>query len=261
MTSRFHIFEGVENVRDYGDYATAASRQLKSGRLFRSAHWANATDADLDRFAALGVATIVDLRRAIERQRQPSRRHAACAAAVITASPRPDDLTEAPHIRVLKQGDLTLQRGRDYMKSTYRRIPYEEAHTEIFRQYFQTLAESDAPVLIHCAAGKDRTGILAALTHRIAGVHQDDLLEDYLLTNTAMRLEERAPDLAQQLARWTGKPPPRDAVIAFMGVEEAYLAEAFAEIDRQSGSLDAYFENALGLDARTRGRIAERLCA
>ena len=72
---RIHPFEGVENVRDYGDYATAASRRLAPGRLFRSGHWANATDADLDRFHALGVATIVDLRGAVERERQPSTRH------------------------------------------------------------------------------------------------------------------------------------------------------------------------------------------
>ena len=256
---RIHPFEGVENVRDYGDYATAASRRLAPGRLFRSGHWANATDADLDRFHALGVATIVDLRRAVERERQPSRRHGQCNARTIAAPARPDDLTEAPHVQFLKSRDLTPDASREFMTSAYRRIPYEAPHLDLFSQYFQALANGDGPVLIHCAAGKDRTGILAALTHRIAGVHADDMVEDYLMTNAAVRLEERAPEIAERMTRWSGRPASPEAVVAFVGVEAAYLEEAFAEIDRRSGSLDAYFTDALGLDAATRDRIAERL--
>lgn len=260
-TPRIHPFEGVENVRDYGDYATAAARHLAPGRLFRSGHWANATDADLDRFHALGVATVVDLRRAVERERQPSRRHAACIAEIIVTPASPDDLTEAPHIQFLKSRDLTPDASREFMTSAYRRIPYEAPHLDLFSRYFRALADSDGPVLIHCAAGKDRTGILAALTHRLAGVHADDMVEDYLMTNTAVRLEERAPEIAERLTRWSGRPASPEAVVAFVGVEAAYLDEAFAEIDRRSGSLDAYFETALGLDAATRDRIAERLTA
>jgi protein-tyrosine phosphatase len=258
-TPRIHPFEGVENVRDYGDYATAAARHLAPGRLFRSGHWANATDADLDRFHALGVATIVDLRRAVERERQPSRRHAACIAEIIVTPASPDDLTEAPHVQFLKSRDLTPDASREFMTSAYRRIPYEAPHLDLFGRYFRALAETEGPVLIHCAAGKDRTGILAALTHRIAGVHPDDMVEDYLMTNAAVRLEERAAEIAERMTRWSGRPASPEAVVAFVGVEAAYLDEAFAEIDRRSGSLDAYLENALGLDSRTRDHIAERL--
>ncbi len=261
MTPRIHTFEGVENVRDYGDYATAAARRIKPGRLFRSGHWANATDEDLDRFRALDIETIVDLRRAVERERQPSRRHSECAATVVTAPARPDDLTEAPHVQFLKSRDLTPDASREFMTSAYRRIPYEAPHLDLFSRYFRALADSDGAVLIHCAAGKDRTGILAALTHRIVGVHHDDMIEDYLLTNTAVRLEERAPEIAERMSRWSGRPASPEAVIAFVGVAPEYLDEAFAEIDRKSGSLDAYLTDSLGLDAAMRQRIAERLTA
>lgn len=260
MTARIHPFEAVENVRDYGGYDTAASRRLASGRLLRSGHWANATEADLARFQELGVATVVDLRRVREREQQPSRRPEGCTAQVFTAPAQPDDLTEAPHIQFLKSRDLTPDASREFMTSAYRRIPYEAPHLDLFSRYFRALADGDGPVLIHCAAGKDRTGILAALTHRLVGVHADDMIEDYVLTNTAVRLEERAPEIAERLMRWSGRPASPEAVVAFVGVEPAYLDEAFAEIDRQSGSLDAYFEQALGLDAATRERIIERLC-
>lgn len=261
MSPRIHPFTGVENVRDYGDYSTAASRRLHRGRLFRSAHWANATEDDLERLHEFGVATVVDLRRAIEREQQPSRRHAAFAGVVIEAPASPDDLTEAPHIQFLKTTDLTRDSGRRFMLEAYRRIPYETPHLDLFARYFRAIADGGGPVLIHCAAGKDRTGILAALTHRMVGVHADDMVEDYLLTNTAVRLAERAPEIAGKLARFTGRTPSHDAVVAFLGVEAEYLEEAFAEIDRMSGSLDAYFEQAMGLDAATRARVAEGLCA
>jgi len=261
VTERIHEFEGVENVRDYGDYATAASRRLVGGRLYRSGHWANATDADLERFAALGVGTVVDLRRVREREQQPSRRPAGCRATVLTAPAQPDDLTEAPHIQFLKSRDLTPDASREFMTSAYRRIPFEAPHLDLFASYFRTLADSDQPVLIHCAAGKDRTGILAALTHRMVGVNPDDVIEDYVLTNTAVRLEERAPEIAERMSRWSGRPASAEAVVAFVGVEPAYLDVTFGEIDRQSGSLDGYFQMALGLDAATRARIIERLTA
>ncbi|WP_282009142.1 tyrosine-protein phosphatase [Brevundimonas aveniformis] len=261
MSTRIHPFEGVENVRDYGGYDTAASRRLRRGRLFRSGHWANATDEDLQKFLDLGVATVVDLRRATERDRQPSRRPVSCRAEVLSAPSRPDDLTEAPHIQFLKARDLTPEASREFMSSAYRRIPYEAPHLDLFSRYFRALAEGDGPVLIHCAAGKDRTGILAALTHRMLGVHADDMVEDYVLTNTAVNLQDRAPEIAERMMRWSGRTASPEAVIAFVGVEPAYLDEAFAEIDRQSGSLEAYFETALGLDKLTRERIAERLLA
>lgn len=261
MNPRIHPFEAVENVRDYGGYDTAASQRLASGRLFRSGHWAHATDEDLARFRALGIGTVVDLRRATEREHQPSRRPEGCVAEVLTAPPRPDDLTEAPHVAFLKSRDLTPDAACEFMTSAYRRIPYEAPHLDLFGRYFRALADSDRPVLIHCAAGKDRTGILAALTHRMVGVHADDMIEDYVLTNAAVRLEERAPEIAERMQRWSGRPASPEAVIAFVGVEPGYLDVAFAEIDRQSGSLDGYFETALGLNAATRARIVERLTA
>src|SRR5262245_24069688 len=76
-------FEGIENFRDFGGYATACGGRLATGRLFRSGHHATATDADLARLADLGIAAIVDLRHSAEREREPSRRWDACAAEII----------------------------------------------------------------------------------------------------------------------------------------------------------------------------------
>jgi protein tyrosine/serine phosphatase len=172
-----------------------------------------------------------------------------------------DDGGEAPHITFLKTADLTPDSGRRFMTDTYRQLPFEPSHLDLFARYFRTLGETDGPVLIHCAAGKDRTGMLAALTHHLLGVHPDDMIADYLLTNTAVDLERRAPGIARQLEIMTGRPASHDAVVAFLGVEPVYLETALGEIAARHGSVDAYLEQALGVDSALRDRIGERLAA
>lgn len=259
MSPRVHPFDAVENFRDYGGYATAAGRKLRSGKLLRSGHHARASDADLDRIAAMGVAVVVDLRRAAERRDQPSRRHAGFTGEVIES--RDEEVVEAPHVAFLRSGDLTQDGVRDFMFGTYRAMPFDPRHLDLFRRYFETLAQAQGAVLIHCAAGKDRTGFLAALTHHAVGVGRDDLLEDYLLTNAAVRLEERAPEIGRRIEEIYGRKATDAAIRAFLGVEAAYLETAIVEVETRFGSLDRYLEEALRLDRAARDRLAEVLTA
>ena len=257
--SRLHRFDAVENFRDYGDYATAAGRRVRGGRLFRAGHQARASEADVARLEALGLAAVVDLRRVSERRAQPSRRPSGFSGRVIEWDHA--DAGEAPHITFLKSAPLTEEGGRAFMMQTYRRLPFETAHRDLFRRYFLALAETDGPVLIHCAAGKDRTGLLAALTHHLLGVGHDAMMEDYLLTNQAVDLERRVPAVARQLEDWTGRPASHAAVVAFLGVSADFLDAALRAIEDECGGLDAYLDSILGVDAALRDRIGERLSA
>lgn len=259
MTGRIHRFDALDNFRDYGDYATAAGRRITPGLLFRSGHQARASEADLERLGKLGLTAVVDLRRPSERRDQPSKRPPAFSGVVIESFH--DDGGEAPHMTFLRTADLTPDSGRRFMVDTYRRLPFEPSHLDLFSRYFRLLGETDGPVLIHCAAGKDRTGLLAALTHHLLGVHHDDIVADYLLTNTAVDLEGRAPGIARQLEARTGRVVAHDAVVAFLGVEPVYLDTALAGIAAQHGSTDAYLAEALGVDAALRERIGARLAA
>ena len=264
MTDRLHAFEAIDNFRDYGDYATAAGRRVKPGRLLRSAHHARASEADLERLKALDIGAVVDLRRPSERRDQPSRRPEGFSGQIIEGGV--DDGAEAPHITFLKTADLTPDSGRRFMTQTYRSLPFDASHQDVFGRYFQALADQtetsrNRAVVIHCAAGKDRTGFLAALTHYLLGVSRDDMVEDYLLTNTAVDLAGRAPSIAKQLHKMTGRVASDDAIVAFLGVEAAYLDAALAEVEARHGSVDAYLKEALGVDAARRDRIVERLTA
>ncbi|NQE63995.1 tyrosine-protein phosphatase [Caulobacter sp. RHG1] len=248
-----HIpLQGVENFRDFGDYAAGAGR-LKRGVLFRAAHQAQATDEDLDAMAALGVVTIVDLRRPNERERDPSRRWTGFAAQVIDndlGATGPD-----PWLTFLQESDLSVGAVEGYMEEYYRRLPLKERHIDLFRRYFQALSEARGPVLIHCAAGKDRTGMLAALTHHVAGVSDDDIIDDYLLTNDEARFARRGPKYMVAIEEVTGRRPSEAAMRAAMGVEARYLAAALEVIQAEFGGLDGYLEKVIGLDDAARDKV------
>ena len=248
-----HIpLQGVENFRDFGDYAAGEGR-LKRGVLFRAAHQAEATDTDLDTLAALGIVTLVDLRRPNERERSPSRRWTGFSAQVID-----NDLGVTgvdPWLEFITSTDLTVDTVHDYMDEYYRRLPFKERHIDLFRRFFLALAEAKGAALIHCAAGKDRTGVLAALTHHIAGVSDDDVIDDYLLTNDPTRFDRRGAMFMDHIQGLTGRRPDEAAMRAAMGVEARYLAAAFEVIKAQHGTLDGYLEQAVGIDADTREKV------
>ena len=254
-----HIrFDSIENFRDFGDYA-AGQRRLKSGLLYRSANQAMATEADLAKLAGLNLSVIIDLRRANEREKNPSRRWEGFAAQVIENDIGQDSTDE--WATFIAGSDLTPGSFHAYMMDYYRQAPFQRRHIDLYQRYFQALAATEGPILVHCAAGKDRTGIICALTHHVAGVHDDDIVADYLLTNDPERLEKRLPMIRQVIVEETGRVADDAALMVAMRVEAEYLEEAFAVMRDQAGSLDGYLDDVLGLDADLRSRLQDRLLA
>jgi protein-tyrosine phosphatase len=254
-----HIdFDGIENFRDFGGYATACGRGLKRGVLFRSGNHARATDADLVRMAELGISVVVDLRRSHERVREPSRRPETFLAQVLE-----NDLghTEDAWATGLAGKVPTADWFRQDLVTFYGKSPFEDAYLDLFRRYFHALASTDGAVLVHCAAGKDRTGMLCALTHHIAGVHADDIVADYLLTNDETRIERRIPWLSEIIYELSGHVPAEAVVRTALSVAPEYLETAFAEMRARYGSLDGYLEQALGIDGAKREAIREKVLA
>ena len=259
MTDRILPLEGVLNFRDYGGYATTSGAAIKRGRLYRSAHHSRATDADLEAMAELGLEVIVDLRRPNERRREPSRRPPGFAGQVIENDI--GDVDDDPWWNFVRASDLSEAAFRGYLMDYYRAAPFEPRHLDLYARYFQALGQAEGAVLIHCAAGKDRTGLLAALTHHVVGVSREDLIADYLLTNQAIGFDQRMPMMAQAVLENAGREPSPAAVRVAMGVDEAYLLQAIKAIEAEHGAIDAYLEQALGVDLPLRERIQARLLA
>jgi protein tyrosine/serine phosphatase len=249
-------FEGIQNFRDFGGYATACGARMPSGRFFRSANHHHASDGDLSRLGALGLSVIVDLRQPSEREREPSRRWEGFAAQLVEngeAEAHTDFHSQA------QSGDLSAEWFFAHATEFYARAPYEPRHVDLFRRYFQALERSDGAILVHCAAGKDRTGLICALTHHIAGVHRDDMIADYLLTNDEARMLPKIDSIGHWMERAYGRRPSDAALRVAVSVHPNYLETAFAAITARQGSLDAYLEETLGMDAPMRHALRDRL--
>ena len=112
---------------------------------------------------------------------------------------------------------------------------------------FTHLLEDRAPLVIHCTAGKDRTGFACALILHALGVRDDVIADDYLLTN---RFYRRDPTAATDL--------PDDVRETIGSVHASYLAAGFEAVRTDFGSLEGYFEDGLGIDARNRAALQAR---
>ena len=258
--SRHVPLAGVRNFRDFGDYP-AGARRMRKGVLYRSAHHAKATDEDLLALAALSPAIIVDLRRNAERANEPSRRWPDFSSHLIENDDHDEtqEAHEADWLAFVAQLGLTQEAILERGHAWYRRAPFEPRHIDLFSRFFHALAETPGPVLIHCAGGKDRTGILAALTHHIAGVADEDIISDYLLTNdpaTYARAEI-------EIMTWMMREAPHNADPALIRtiyeITPAHLQCAFDEMKARYGSIDDYLARALGVDVALRAKIEARI--
>jgi protein-tyrosine phosphatase len=252
-----HIdFDSIENFRDFGGYGTACGRGVVSGRLYRSGHHSLATDEDLAQLKALEVRAIVDLRNPFEREREPGRRWADFDAEVIESdlmSDRPD------WVETMKASPLT---GGWWYANTldhYRDHAFEPRHVDLFRRLFRAIGEGEGAVVVHCAAGKDRTGVACALVHHVAGVHHDDMVADFLLTNDESRLERKIASARAFVERTTGRTTSEEALRVAVQVYPEYLDTTFASIRERCGTVDAYLETVLGVDAPLRAKIDARI--
>ena len=252
-----HRFNGIENFRDFGGAPSTLGGRVRSGRLFRAGHLGAATPADIAALEQLRVATLVDLRRPTERAQQPSRWTAFPGRLIVSDV---GDRAEGPHVEFLHTGDLSDAGVEAYLTGYYRRAPFEPRHLALFAAAFAALDESDGAILIHCAAGKDRTGLLAALILSALGVAHADVLADFMQTNATMMTPERRRRVSASLQPIIGQPPSEAILLGFMGVTVAHLDVALTAIDTEAGSLDAYLAT-LGADAARRQRLRARLLA
>lgn len=241
--SRVIEFDGIHNFRDYGGYRARAG-QLVRGRLWRSGQHAGASAADLARVRELGIATVIDLRGDSERAAFPCLRHEDFAGTVLFHPGETASLQgQAAHAEAA-DAIRTPDDARDRMIRLYRGMPFREVLIGTFRLYGEALASRDGASLLHCLAGKDRTGLGVALIHHLLGVHHDDLVADYLLTNSAGNIEAR---IAAQSHSLSDMGLSEAAMRVVLGVEPVYLDTAFAAIAERHGSVEAYAQTVLGI--------------
>jgi protein tyrosine/serine phosphatase len=256
---RVLALQGVYNFRDFGGYPVAGGGRLKRRKLWRSGQHFGATEADLDRIAGLGLTAVYDLRRSDERSSHPCARPAGFNARIHLSDAA--ERGDAPHMAAAGQ-QAPRQRdpasSREGMRRNYEGLPFRPTLGSMIRRILADLADGEDAILVNCMAGKDRTGIAVAAVHLAAGVHRDDVIADYLLTNTAGDVEARIRAGEAAIRHMTGALEP-DVLRVLMGVEAAYLETAFAAMRERYGSEEGWLEHHLGADAALRERLRARL--
>lgn len=244
--ARVLAMQGIHNFRDYGGYA-ARGGKLRKGVLWRSGQHSEATPQDLDKVHALSIGTVIDLRGDSERRGNPCLRHEAFTGDVLFHPGETASVAGRAAHEEMAREVRTAQDARRAMIELYRTLPFRPVLVGTFRLYMSALAERDSASLLHCLAGKDRTGVAAALVHHLLGVHHDDMTADYLLTNTAGNAEARIEAGARHVREGFGMAMDDAAVCVLMGVEAAFLDTAFATIRERHGSVETYADEVLGV--------------
>jgi protein tyrosine/serine phosphatase len=251
-------FDQPFNFRDFGGYPGRDGLTVVRERLYRSAALDRMSDADLAHFVDLDIGTVIDLRRWGERTASPSRLPENAEITVLETLER--DVFDASHERYLGGETLTLEIVQGRMISFYDEVAYEEPHREIFRRAFETLAATDRPALVHCAAGKDRTGVFVALLHHILGVSEADRLAEYLKTAEDRRLHTHLEDRLSRAARLQERNIDLAVIHALIGVSPDYLDAMWQSLGARSGSVDGYLAE-IGVGPETQAAIRSRYLA
>lgn len=247
--------QGVHNFRDYGGYSVAGGGQIKRTTLWRSGQHVEATDADLAAIDALDLRQVIDFRGVSERSANPCRRGAGFSAEVLFYDGETANL--APHLEAA-EGALDPAGAHRAMERIYHNLPHRKPVHWVMRRYFAALADGEGASLVHCLAGKDRTGMAVALLHHAVGVHPDDAMADFLLTNVAGNIDARIAAGGEAIRARHG-PISDETIRVLMGVDERYLHAMRKALDEHYGSVDAFLAAEIGVDAAMRDALRLQL--
>jgi protein-tyrosine phosphatase len=232
---------GASNFRDLGGYPAVDGRAVRWRRLYRSDHLAGLTPGDQAHLAERGVATAFDFRGVDERAATPYHVPGLVQHAL---SIEPTVVQGMEAVRAAGE-TLTVPVVEGLMEDLYRRLIGEQPRR--FAEFFAHLLRAERPVVFHCTAGKDRTGVAAALLLMALGVPREAVMQDYLLTNRLYQ-PPRPVD-----------PPFSEAVLARLwGVRENYLDAAFGALDAVPGGFEGYLAEQLGVRQAERAALRQR---
>jgi len=255
--------QGTSNTRDIGGYATRDGHVLRWRQILRSDRLSKLTPEDFRKLEDIGVKTVIDLRTDREQEQEPTiwlGEHPPRILHFPIGDAR-DDWFSAQR-RLLKGNRFTEEQAQRHMVAGYQ--SFVEAGEASLRHTMEVVLDpANWPVLIHCSAGKDRSGIAVSLLLEALGVDREAIVQDYLLTNEVSHTRQKAALLARERtnARGVGRArtgPSAEAWFPIVGVDAEMLNAFYAEIDEHFGSVDAYLDE-LGVDQAARSALAAAL--
>jgi protein-tyrosine phosphatase len=244
------------NFRDFGGYGTRDGRRVRSGMLFRSDQLHRLNGPELQAIAEMGIELVIDLRQAPERRRAPNPPvdGARELVADVLAQSGRDVEGITPDGWTLIAAGL----GAEFMRELYRDLVATSGAQLAYASVMRAILDTKGAIIIHCAAGQDRTGWAVATLLMALGVDRDIVIEDYLLS--AVRLDEKHKRVLKSYARrYAHLGVAEDELQPLLWIRREYLQAALDEMERLYSSFDAYLQQALGIDARMRETLRARL--
>ena len=244
--------QGTPNFRDFGGYRTVDGRLVKWGFLFRSGQLSNLSDQDIALLSSLELDLVCDFRRLEEQEADPSRLPASNPPRIASLPISPGSNAQFfEHVADQVGGRQTMF---DFMVEINRDLA--EAQTEAYaRMFYEILAAKDARFLVHCAAGKDRTGFAAAIILLALGVSEEVVMQDYMLTQ---RFFSPHAEIARLRQKYQMQQMETDSILPMLEVHEDYLSRALTAIAHHYTSLEVYLEEALGMGPREVAQLRKR---
>ncbi len=245
-TSRVVEFDGATNFRDLGGYPSRFGGVVRWGRVYRAAALQGMTPSDLDRLAGLGITTIYDLRSEMEYTDEPD----PVPSISVPILGRYMANHERPDFAAFVEHD----HGVAFMRDMCLNMLHWGA-PEI-GSVITGLAEPDAlPAAFHCTAGKDRTGIVAAILLEVLGVDREIVLDDFELTNQLRGPKEESAAFARMLGH--GMPP--EAAAGALGAPRHMMGDVLDALDAEYGNAERYLVEQSGVAPDTISRLRELL--
>jgi protein-tyrosine phosphatase len=237
---------GPCNFRDLGGYRSAGGARVRWGQVFRSDTLALA-DEDLEVFAALGIRAVYDLRSDRERETSPNRLPEGANVVELVALISQD--SSPPSLETLQMD------GETFLAGIY--LHMLERSAVGFGRILSGLADgSRLPAVFHCAAGKDRTGMVAALLLSVLGVDEGEILDDYELTSRYRRPERIAATKARLEGEYS---VPAEVVAGILRTPRWAMESTLTEIRRRYGSVEGYLTGPAEVDPSVPERLRQLL--
>lgn len=260
---------GVMNARDLGGMPTIDGKVIQPGRLIRSGKLEHAKEGDARLLNDLGLRTIVDFRMERERELAPDPIEKFSEASIeFIPVVNPSSAQGAPSANVAPGSSLrdVLQEckgsndaAREFIHALYEQLALSEAGRKGFREFFEVVIataeqDADSAVLWHCSAGKDRTGVAAALLQYVLGVPHALIIADYNASNlyTKTIIDDALLGLSDIMNENV-----RELVHMYYGVDDKNLLGAVAAVSKKYGSVDTYIEQELKVSPAAKKHLKE----
>ena len=247
-------FSKMTNFRELGGYVASDGRKIKHNIFFRSSKLSNlSTEEDFEKFKSLGIKVIFDFRSVSERELRPDPVFDGIKQYNISALYKKDgtemDFDFQDIVLLSSQQLVDL---KNLLEEGYEVIGF---NNPAYKQMFKEIVDGNVPILFHCSAGKDRTGIAAALILALFGVDREDIAYDYLMTN---QFNHKEIERRQNAMKETLPPESQNIVLSLSGVSRENLELTLNSILNKYQTFENYFEKEFGITKEIRKQLMDR---